>query len=131
MLKTILNKRIILFGLSILILCLYANFTDGFADTGPLPSWNNHGPKKQIIEFIKTVTNPASKYYVKPEDRIATFDNDGTLWVEQPVYIQLAFAFDRVKLLAPKNPDWVKKENLDVDFYLKQLDNFEQTGLIS
>jgi haloacid dehalogenase-like hydrolase len=81
-----------------------------FAQTGPLPSWND-GPTKQAIEtFVQKVTDPQSEDYVRPEDRIATFDNDGTLWVEQPMYVQLAFALDRVKALAPEHPEWKEKQ---------------------
>ena len=71
-----------------------------------LPSWNA-GPNKQaILEFVKKTTDRSSPDYVAPEDRIATFDNDGTLWVEHPMYTQLAFALDRVKVLAPQHPEW-------------------------
>jgi len=72
----------------------------------PLPSWNA-GPNKQaILEFVKKTTDRSSPDYVDPADRIATFDNDGTLWVEHPMYTQLAFALDRVRALAPQHPDW-------------------------
>ncbi|MGI9533950.1 MAG: HAD family hydrolase [Thermodesulfobacteriota bacterium] len=106
MLKKIINNRLPIFSLSIIYLLLFLNLNDSFAKTGPLQSWNDDGPKKQIIEFVETVTNPESKYFVEPEDRIATFDNDGNLWIEQPIYIQLAFAFDRIKSLAPQHPEW-------------------------
>jgi hypothetical protein len=72
----------------------------------PLPSWNNGKTKQSIIDFMTKVTDKSSADYVKPGDRIATFDNDGTLWSEQPMYFQLFFAIDRVKALAPKNPAW-------------------------
>lgn len=72
----------------------------------PLPSWRDGNSKQQILSFIKKVTDPASKDYVSPPARIATFDNDGTLWAEQPFYFQLMFAFDRVRQLAPSHPDW-------------------------
>jgi phosphoserine phosphatase len=76
----------------------------------PLPSWND-GPNKQaILDFVTKVTEPESGDYVSPEDRIATFDNDGTLWVEQPVYTQLVFALDRVKELAPEHPEWKEEQ---------------------
>jgi len=71
-----------------------------------LPSWNDSGPKKAIIEFVGRVTSEGSPDYVAPAERIATFDNDGTLWSEQPVYFQLTFALDRVKALAPQHPEW-------------------------
>ncbi|MCZ6864094.1 MAG: HAD family hydrolase, partial [Candidatus Dadabacteria bacterium] len=62
--------------------------------------------KQSIISFVEQVSDPNSKSFVKPEERIATFDNDGTLWAEQPLYVQLAFAMDRVKELAPAHPEW-------------------------
>ena len=72
----------------------------------PLPSWRN-GPAKQfIISFIHKTTQPGSPDFVPIEDRIAVFDNDGTLWSEQPNYVQLVFAIDRVKELAPQHPEW-------------------------
>ena len=76
------------------------------AQTDPLPSWNDTSPKKAIISFVERVTKDGSPDYVPPEQRIATFDNDGTLWVEQPMYVQLAFVLDRVKQLAPDHPEW-------------------------
>ena len=71
-----------------------------------LPSWNDGPSKQAILEFVAAVTDEKGKDYVAPAERIAVFDNDGTLWVEQPMYTQLAFAFDRVKALAPKHPEW-------------------------
>ena len=72
----------------------------------PLPSWNDGPSKKNIIEFVQTVTDPSSKDFVKPEDRIAVFDNDGTLWSEQPMYFELLFALEEVKRTAPQHPEW-------------------------
>jgi hypothetical protein len=72
----------------------------------PLPSWNDGPSKKQIIEFVQTVTDQNSKDFVKPEDRIAVFDNDGTLWSEQPMYFELLFALEEVKRTAPQHPEW-------------------------
>jgi hypothetical protein len=76
------------------------------AQTDPLPSWNDTAPKKSIIAFVEKVTKEGSTDFVPVEERIATFDNDGTLWVEQPMYVQLAFALDRIKQLAPSHPEW-------------------------
>lgn len=76
------------------------------AQSDPLPSWNEHAAKGRIVAFVRAVTDPAGKDYVPPGDRIAVFDNDGTLWSEQPAYFQLLFAIDRVKALAPKHPEW-------------------------
>jgi phosphoglycolate phosphatase-like HAD superfamily hydrolase len=75
-----------------------------------LPSWNNTGPKKAIVDFVEHVTKEGSPDFVKPEDRIATFDNDGTLWVEQPNYTQVIFAIDEVIALSPQHPEWHERE---------------------
>lgn len=76
------------------------------AVTDPLPSWNDTKTKGAIISFVQTVTDKNNPDYVQPADRIATFDNDGTLWSEQPVYFQFFFALDRVKAMAPQHPEW-------------------------
>jgi phosphoglycolate phosphatase-like HAD superfamily hydrolase len=76
----------------------------------PLPSWHDGVTKKAIVDFVKRVTTPGGKDYVPEPERIATFDNDGTLWAEQPLYFQLLFALDRVKALAPQHPEWKGKE---------------------
>jgi len=76
----------------------------------PLPSWNDGAAKQAIVDFVKLVTTPDSPGFVPEPERIATFDNDGTLWAEQPLYFQLIFALDRVKALAPKHPEWKEKE---------------------
>jgi hypothetical protein len=76
------------------------------AQLDPLPSWNDGDAKQQILAFVRQVTDQASPDYVPPGERIATFDNDGTLWCEQPLYIQLSFAVDRVKAVAPEHADW-------------------------
>jgi len=76
----------------------------------PLPSWNDGAAKKAIVEFVSKVTKEGGPEFVLPAERIATFDNDGTLWAEQPMYFQLLFALDRVKALAPQHPEWKDKE---------------------
>jgi phosphoglycolate phosphatase-like HAD superfamily hydrolase len=76
----------------------------------PLPSWNDTAPRKAIVAFVERVTKQGSPDFVPEPERIATFDNDGTLWAEQPIYFQLAFALDRVKLLAPLHPEWKDQE---------------------
>jgi phosphoglycolate phosphatase-like HAD superfamily hydrolase len=76
------------------------------AQTDPLPSWNDGGVKQSILKFVADVTREGSPTYVPTAERIGTFDNDGTLWAEQPVYFQLQFALDRVKALAPSHPEW-------------------------
>jgi phosphoserine phosphatase len=80
------------------------------AMTDPLPSWNDTATKKAIVTFVERVTKQGSPDLVPPAERIATFDNDGTLWAEQPIYFQLAFALDRVKALAPMHPEWKDRE---------------------
>jgi len=75
-----------------------------------LPSWNDGDAKTAIVEFVESVVKTGSPDYVPPDERIAVFDNDGTLWAEQPMYFQLAFALDRVKELAPEHPEWKEKE---------------------
>jgi hypothetical protein len=72
----------------------------------PLPSWKDGPTKQAILTFVEIVTTPGTPNFVPPAERIATFDNDGTLWTEHPMYTQLAFALDRVKALAPKHPEW-------------------------
>ncbi len=76
----------------------------------PLPSWNDGQAKQSILNFVAAATTQGSPNFVPPEQRIATFDNDGTLWCEHPMYVQLAFALDRVKLLAPMHPEWTEKQ---------------------
>jgi len=76
----------------------------------PLPSWNDGATKSRIVAFVEKVTREGSADFVPAAERIATFDNDGTLWAEYPLYFQALFAFDRVKALAPQHPDWKDKE---------------------
>src|SRR6478752_8186236 len=80
------------------------------AQSDPLPSWNDGKAKTAIVEFVRRVTREGGPDFVKPAARIATFDNDGTLWAEQPVYVQVAFALDRVKALAPQHRDWRQRQ---------------------
>ena len=80
------------------------------AEGDPLPSWNDTAPKKAILDFVEKVTKEDSPDFVPVPERIAVFDNDGTLWCEQPIYTQFAFALDRVKALAPKHPEWKDKQ---------------------
>jgi len=82
----------------------------GFAQTDPLPSWNDTAPKKAILKFVADTTTNGAPSLVPPDQRIATFDNDGTLWAEQPMYFQLAFALERVKQMAPQHPEWKTTE---------------------
>jgi phosphoglycolate phosphatase-like HAD superfamily hydrolase len=88
-------------GLALADTCLSAD---------PLPSWNEGASKRAILNFVEAVTTENGPKFVPLDQRIATFDNDGTLWSEQPLYFQLAFALDRVQALAPKHPEWKDKE---------------------
>ena len=76
----------------------------------PLASWNDGATKKSILDFVARVTEAGGKDYVPPKERIATFDNDGTLWSERPYPFQIAFALDRVKAMAARHPEWRDKE---------------------
>jgi hypothetical protein len=84
----------------------------GLAQTqpDPLASWNNGAAKAAIIAFVARSTTPGTKNYLPLQERIATFDNDGTLWTEQPLYVQFVFALDRVRQLAPRYPEWKQEE---------------------
>lgn len=100
--------------LSILLLTAFSSlvfsFTTfqpaNFKPKDPLPSWNEGNSKKAIIDFVKKTTTKGNADFVAIADRIACFDNDGTLWSEQPMYFQLAFALDRIKAMAPDHPEW-------------------------
>jgi len=85
-----------------------AQYTVGADD--PLPSWNDTAPKKAIVAFVEKITKEGSADFVPVEQRIATFDNDGTLWVEQPIYTQVTFAIDEVVAMAPQHPEWREQE---------------------
>ena len=100
------NKVIIIASVVITFVCI-TNFARA---QDPLPSWNDGTAKKAITAFVYDVTREGSPNYVRPAERIATFDNDGTLWAEQPMYFQFLFALDRVKALAPNHPEWKDKE---------------------
>ncbi|MGZ4810268.1 MAG: HAD family hydrolase [Thermoanaerobaculia bacterium] len=76
------------------------------AQNDPLPSWNDTPARRAIVDFVSRVTKAGGPDFVAPAERIATFDNDGTLWVEQPMYVQMAFALDRAKAMAPLHPEW-------------------------
>jgi len=82
----------------------------GTPQADPLPSWNDGATKAAIVDFVGRVTRDGGPEFVAPGERIATFDNDGTLWGEQPLYFQLFFAIDRVKAVAPQHPEWKDKE---------------------
>jgi len=101
------NVKTILFGLVGLLWIM--SVTVAVAED-PLSSWNDGAAKKNIMAFVGKVTTQGSPEFVPPAERIATFDNDGTLWPSHPMYTQLAFALDRIKALAPKHPEWKTKQ---------------------
>src|SRR6516225_11393601 len=96
---------------SLAIVCLFVlHYTATAQAADPLPSWNEGAAKQSILDFVARVTKEGGPDFVPVAERIATFDNDGTLWAEQPMYVQLAFTIDRVKALAPQHPEWKTKE---------------------
>jgi phosphoserine phosphatase len=99
-------------GLCAFVFVVASAFCSGalYAQSDPLPSWNDTAPKQAILEFVGKVTKEGAPDFVSPAERIAVFDNDGTLWAEQPVYFQAEFVADRVKALAPQHPEWATKE---------------------
>ena len=100
-------RRLLQIALSIAALAAAGT---ALAQSDPLPSWNEGPAKARIVGFVQAVTDKGAQDYVAPADRIAVFDNDGTLWSEQPAYFQLLFAIDRVKALAPRHPEWKTKQ---------------------
>jgi phosphoserine phosphatase len=105
--NTAMGKQILIAAAVVLVLAPAAAVAHAAA---PLPSWNDTAPKKAIVAFVEKVTRKGSVDFVPVPERIATFDNDGTLWCEQPLPVQLYFALDRVKALAPQHPEWKDKE---------------------
>ena len=100
--------------------------------TDPLPSWNEGTTKSAIISYVNDVTNSESKNFIPVPDRIATFDNDGNLWSEQPAYFQLFFAIDRIKQLAPDHPEWKDEQPFKavLEDNMKELMKYGEHGLI-
>ena len=101
------NSKFSLIGFLAATLALAATVVSA---QNPLPTWNDGPTKQAIADFVARVTKEGSPDFVPPEERIAVFDNDGTLWAEQPMYFQLLFALDRVKALAPQHSEWKTKE---------------------
>jgi len=107
------SRRILLSSLamlSVLFASPRSTTAQAQAQRDPLPSWNDGATKAAIVDFVGRVTTQNGPYFVPPAERIATFDNDGTLWIEQPMYVQLAFVLDRVKTMAPMHPEWKDKQ---------------------
>lgn len=99
------------FKLQLVLLCYFFKTFFCFGQVeDPLPSWNEGRSKQAILQFINDTTTPGSRDFIPLDDRIAVFDQDGTLWVEQPLYTQFFFAIDAIKDLASKNPEWEKSE---------------------
>jgi phosphoglycolate phosphatase-like HAD superfamily hydrolase len=104
----LLRHRALVALLAVLLCGLVSRNT--LAQIDPLPSWNEGAVKKSITDFVARVTTQGGANFVPPAERIAVFDNDGTLWCEQPVYFQAAFALDRVKAMAPNHPEWKSQQ---------------------
>ncbi|MGO9399487.1 MAG: HAD family hydrolase [Xanthobacteraceae bacterium] len=100
------NRRVLLTTAATLsVLPALAVFKRAQAQTGPLQSWNDGPAKQAILDFVRATTDPNSPHFVRPEERIATFDQDGTLWVEHPMYSQMIYCIDRVPELAARKPE--------------------------
>ncbi len=133
------NHKFFLLALPIAFLASCSNAhqetNNGSADTvetDPLPSWKDTQTKSNIVSFVENVSNPSHEDFVEPKDRIATFDNDGTLWAEQPAYFQLFFAIDEVKAMMADHPEW-KDQHPYKEVYendLKGLAEYGKKGLI-
>jgi phosphoglycolate phosphatase-like HAD superfamily hydrolase len=122
------NRKLII-GLMMLVLAFAATAVHA---QDPLPSWNDGPAKQAIIELVQATTTPGSPDFVPPAKRIATFDNDGTLWPSHPMYTQLAFALERIKALAPQHPEWKTKQPFKavLDNDLKALAAAGEKGMV-
>ena len=105
--KTIMKR---LFGVSIIAFVCFGLSVPAFAADDPLPSWNDGPAKQAIIDFVKETTDQASPKFVPPAERIATFDQDGTLWVEHPMYTQVIYCLERVPAVVKAKPELAKVE---------------------
>jgi hypothetical protein len=108
--ETMVKERTYMRGIFLGVVVILVSLQATFSADNPLPSWNDTAPKKAIIAFVERATKEGSPDFVSPAERIAVFDNDGTLWAEQPMYFQFLFVADRVKALAPQHPEWKTKE---------------------
>jgi len=124
-------RRALLFALAAIVIFGWLGRAAD-AQPDPLPSWNDGAVKTSITDFVARVTNRDGKDFVPPEQRIATFDNDGTLWVEQPIYTQIVFAMDRVRDMAAANPAWKAKQPFKavLDRDIKALAALGETGFL-
>ena len=114
------DRRSILMGLLVSAATMPSASSFALAQGDPLPSWNDGRAKKSILDFVSAVTPEGSPDFVPISERIATFDNDGTLWCEQPMYVQLAFALDRVKALSGKHPEWKHRQPFQAVHHLQE-----------
>jgi phosphoglycolate phosphatase-like HAD superfamily hydrolase len=126
------DRRSILAGLLVSTAALSLPAASALAQDNPLPSWNDGRSKSSILDFVSAATREGSADFVPVPERIATFDNDGTLWCEQPMYVQLAFALDRVKALSNKHPEWKHKQPFQavLDNDLASLAKSGEKGLV-
>jgi hypothetical protein len=127
------NRRILLSTLALVpALTGLLRSNSALAQADPLPSWNDGATKSSITNFVARVTTQGGPDFVPPDQRIATFDNDGTLWIEQPMYVQFAFILDRVKAMAPQNPGWKTKQPFKavLDGDMKALAASGEKGLV-
>ena len=97
------NRRVLISGMALLP-ALSSMPLSAIAQFGPLSSWNDGAAKQAIIDFVRATTEPGSPKFVPPQERIATFDQDGTLWVEHPIYSQVVYCLDRVPAVVEKEP---------------------------
>ena len=104
------KSRSMLYLHSIIFIFLILSCSVPIEYSDPLPSWNDGNTKSSIIEFVNDVTDQNSSNYIKVQERIAVFDNDGTLWTEQPIYFQIQFVIDRIKEMAKDHPEWNEKQ---------------------
>src|SRR5262245_18636583 len=116
--------------LAVWLVLVAVNTTLG--QTDPMPSWNDGARKQAIVKFVEAVTTQGGSQFVAPPARIAVFDNDGTLWSEQPMYFQGFFTFDRVKALAPKHPEWRARQPFKgiLENDMKSVDAAGEKGLM-
>ena len=104
------NRVFLNFTLILILLVAGSAISNATGQSNPLPSWNDGAAKNAIVDFVRSVVTKGGPNFVPVNKRIAVFDNDGTLWAEQPMYFQLLFAIDRVNALAPQHPEWKTKE---------------------
>src|SRR6185503_9178487 len=108
--RSCIHRRAVLAGLLASAAATLVSKTTALAQGNPLPSWRDGKARQSILDFVATVTREGSPGFVPVLQRVATFDNDGTLWCEQPMYVQLAFALDQVRERAREHPEWKKKQ---------------------